>query len=164
MKKEPKQEEQLDLFKHQVDGTHYKHLEYQPFQFFTKLAVNGGIALAMKYLTRLGVEKDANGIGIEKTKHCLGMFNEIIQNAVAQGEYIHLHHIDIESAIQFTNQFSPIVNTTLLNMCILQNQAERLVMVYHYLEETDPDSIEAEEAMKEYEHTYTQIMNNLSTL
>lgn len=64
----------------QVDGTHYKDYSYQPTQFFIDTDLSYPIASAIKYLSRIGVEKDKNNIGIDKAIHYVELFNEYYQD------------------------------------------------------------------------------------
>lgn len=64
----------------QVDGTHYKDYPYQPVQFFMDTDLPYPIASAIKYLSRIGVEKDKGNIGVDKAIHYVELFNEYYQD------------------------------------------------------------------------------------
>lgn len=64
----------------QVDGTHYKDYLYQPVQFFIDTDLSYPIASAIKYLSRIGVEKDKGNIGIDKAIHYVELFQDYYQD------------------------------------------------------------------------------------
>lgn len=63
-----------DVLTTQVGGTHYKDYKYQPIEFFMDLNLSPAIHSAIKYLTRIGADKDSGGLGIDKTIHYIQIF------------------------------------------------------------------------------------------
>ena len=63
-----------DVLTTQVGGTHYKDYKYQPIEFFMDLNLSPAIHSAIKYLTRIGANKDSGGLGIDKTIHYIQIF------------------------------------------------------------------------------------------
>lgn len=65
----------------QVDGNHYcKYSSYPLVDFFNDTNLNFCLANIIKYLARVGVDKDKNGIGISKAIHYLDMYSEFIMS------------------------------------------------------------------------------------
>lgn len=60
----------------QVDGSHYQNYQYQPTKFFMDLGMNFALGNAVKYLTRIGVDKDKGNIGIDKAIHYIEIFRD----------------------------------------------------------------------------------------
>ena len=64
----------------QIDGSHYQKYKYQPVQYIMDTDLSYPIASAIKYLSRIGVEKDKNNIGIDKAIHYVELFQEYYQD------------------------------------------------------------------------------------
>ena len=58
----------------QVDGSHYQKYKYQPVQYIMDLGMDFALGNAVKYLTRIGVDKDKGNIGIDKAIHYVEIF------------------------------------------------------------------------------------------
>lgn len=75
----------MDSLKKQVGGSHYKKYEYEPVQLFLDTGLNYCLANAIKYLTRIGVDKDKGSLGIKKSVHYLQMYKEYLEDNIVTG-------------------------------------------------------------------------------
>lgn len=89
----------------QVDGDHYKKYTLQPIEFFMRTQINTGLSYAIKYLTRVGVEKDSNGIGLQKALHCLEIYSEFV---LKNWKDINPKYLNPSYVEEFTSQFKEI--------------------------------------------------------
>lgn len=107
----------MEIYKKQVDGTHYMKYDYQPVQFFMDTDLSYPLASAIKYLTRIGVEKDKGNIGIDKAIHYLEMFQSYW---VTKDVYPLTEYSKIKEYVQaFIKQFEPDVADVIVELVIL---------------------------------------------
>lgn len=112
----------------QVDGSHYQKYKYQPVQYIMDLGMNFALGNAVKYLTRIGVDKDKGNIGIDKAIHYVEIFYDywIDQDVYATRC---LAPDELQTKIkEFTAQFSEPVAKAIKLISLLDDGSEFLGM------------------------------------
>lgn len=107
----------METYKKQIDGTHYMMYDYQPAQFFMDTNLAYPLASAIKYLTRIGIEKDKGNIGIDKAIHYLEMFQDYW---VKKDVYPLSYYTEIKEYVEsFIKQFEPKIADIILDLVTL---------------------------------------------
>lgn len=112
----------------QVDGSHYQKYKYQPVQYIMDLGMDFALGNAVKYLTRIGVDKDKGNIGIDKAIHYVEIFYDywIDQDVYATRC---LAPDELQTKIkEFTAQFSEPVAKAIKLISLLDDGSEFLGM------------------------------------
>lgn len=106
-----------DVLTIQVGGTHYKDYKYQPIEFFMDLNLSPAIHSAIKYLTRIGTDKDKGGVGIDKSIHYIQIFEAYWKDKI----YFSVNYpIDfLGKLVEFTKQFPPKIGEIIKKIVLL---------------------------------------------
>lgn len=139
----------MNVYDKQVGGTHYMGYDYQPVQFFMDTGLSYPLASAIKYLARIGVEKDKGNIGIDKAIHYLEMFQDywVKQDVYTLTEYSKVlpEYSKVKEHVQsFVNQFEPDIADIILAVVMLHSGLQfcEYDSLYPY-PVINPDSLEA---------------------
>lgn len=112
----------------QVDGSHYQKYKYQPVQYIMDLGMNFALGNAVKYLTRIGVDKDKGNIGIDKAIHYVEIFRDYwINQDVYATRYLAPDILQTRIK-EFTAQFSEPVAKAIELISLLNDGSEFLGM------------------------------------
>ena len=113
----------------QVDGSHYQKYKYQPVQYIMDLGMNFALGNAVKYLTRIGVDKDRGNIGIDKAIHYVEIFRDYWIDLDIYYPIRYLTPDILQTRIkEFTAQFSKPVAKAIELISLLNDGSEFLGM------------------------------------
>lgn len=113
----------------QVDGSHYQKYKYQPVQYIMDLGMNFALGNAVKYLTRIGVDKDKGNIGIDKAIHYVEIFRDYWIDLDIYYPIRYLAPDILQTRIkEFTAQFSEPVAKAIELISLLNDGSEFLGM------------------------------------
>lgn len=113
----------------QIDGSHYQKYKYQPVQYIMDLGMNFALGNAVKYLTRIGVDKDKGNIGIDKAIHYVEIFRDYWIDLDIYYPIRYLAPDILQTRIkEFTAQFSEPVAKAIELISLLNDGSEFLGM------------------------------------
>ena len=119
----------MTAFNKQVDGSHYQKYKYQPVQYIMDLGMNFALGNAVKYLTRIGVDKDKGNIGIDKAIHYVEIFRDYWIDLDIYYPIRYLAPDILQTRIkEFTAQFSEPVAKAIELISLLNDGSEFLGM------------------------------------
>ena len=110
----------------QVDGSHYQKYKYQPVHYIMDLGMDFALGNAVKYLTRIGVDKDKGNIGIDKAIHYVEIFYDYwIDQDIYATRYLEPDMLQTKIK-EFTAQFSEPVSKAIELISLLDDGSEFL--------------------------------------